>query len=942
MPVILATTLDAVQSAYATLSSTPGGGEIHLGPDLEDAELILRGGGPELVTIRSADPEDLVTLSRIKMNDVENVRVTEVAVDSTGVDREDWKSDLDVSGSHGVTFDTMTFSSNADRLYDPADPEAFRGENLGIIEDSSEIVFSGNHISGYFHGLAVLETTGVEVSENEITAMQGDGLRFSGVQDVTVSGNHMYDFHGSVQTANHGDMIQIWARDADLVPDNILISNNILNTGSGSGYQGIYIGNTMLADGETLQTYSDIRVEGNLVYTGSAHGISVYGADGVEIVENTVLWNVDAHIAVSSEYEAEARIPGINLVEVSNATVTSNIAGRYAIEGAEQANNATLDYTSPSSADFVGHHFIGAEKGASAELSDLRLRADSDLIGIGAPASAPALISEDGVQAHVVVAQTSVDLDVLIFDAGFSVDTEGAIEAEDYSFVWTFSDGTEREGLRVAHAFETPGEHTARLEIRDGSTLVAESEQTVFVSGNTFLDLDFSRSLEDGSAYETELNLTGTQAEDGFVIGGTDKIEALADNAHLHDLEAFGLSLDIAFTGEDAGRFIHLHGVLYGTVTSDGQIQIRLDTEAGRFEVDSGDVSVHDGAFHTIAVGYSDQAQALVLSIDGEVVGETTAMGVTAPQGSHGLIIGSNFSPAPDAIVEHVHFGLEPSVAGVEIEGAGFDAQLLSATLVSPTSEEGADPEPQPEPASDPEPEVGEKAVYHSEAEPTTSPLPGLLPEPESASDPEPEPEPAPEVVPEDDGAEPSAPTPASDQVQAYDLADALGGSDGESDGQPASASEDVGQAYESGYDFEDGGTEDGGTEDGGTENGGTENGGDAQPEPTPVPVLDTAADPMGVVLEDVAAGEGEDLGSVLTAATPLAPTVSSGASDVGLGGADGEVPFAVATDDHDLASLGLALPSDRVEAFEISYGLRSDETDRGDGGNPDGDAGDF
>lgn len=677
-------------AAYDILSNTTGGGHIVIASDADGFAIDLRDGGGEPVHITSADPDDPATISRIATNGVENLRVSDLNVSSIDTARPDWHTDVAITASRNIELENLDFSSTATRLYDPAEEGAHLAETLGTIRSSQDVSFSSNSVSGYYQGLSIFESTDLVVDGNDFTELQGDGIRMGGVQNIDITNNYMHDFFGTVQTFNHNDMIQLWSTNADLVSSGITISGNILDAGDGASYQTIFFNNeALLREGQVDHIYSDITISNNLIHSGNIHGITINGADGVDVFNNTVLWNTDAGMIARAGEEGVSSMPGIQLNRVTDATVTDNISGRIDVSDAVQTGNHIIDYDTPTSDNYIGLHFVGATEGGDADLTDLRLRPDSEWQGSGADDTDPLTVSESGVVPVVTVAESSVDLEVLVFNAGFSVDETGFVDPDSHTFRWHFGDGTVREGVEVVHRFDTPGSHDVRLEILNGANeVIAESDRNVDVESNTFFSLDFENGLQDGSSYDSILDVQGDMvASDdgtGFMIGRSDQVGAARWNDHYHNLESFGISLDMKIIDDDVGRFIHLHNVMYGQINSDGQVSFRLDTNEGIFRVDSGDVTIHDGEFHKISVGYSDQAGTLVLMIDGVIVGSTEASGTTGSQGSHSFLVGSDYTDAPDAVVDNIYFGLNPSAAGVEIDGAGIDPAVFEATLVDP------------------------------------------------------------------------------------------------------------------------------------------------------------------------------------------------------------------------------------------------------------------
>lgn len=389
-PSVTVQTPQELEQAYLDLSAWANGG----GTILVDArfpalsEIALTGGGENPVHITSADPEIPVRVSRIALGEVNNLRFSRIHVDSTGILRDDFHRDIDITDSSRIEIIGSTFTSNGSLVFDPVDPAAVLGERLSMIRHSDDITVSDNFISGYEQGLTFQESRLIRVVDNEITAIQGDGIRLVGVEDVLISGNYLHDFSATPNEFTHSDFIQMWSRNAEMVSSNVTITGNVLDTGNGVAAQGIWIGNSEYNRGNTAHIYGGITITGNLIYTGAANGIGVTGAEGVLIAGNTLLWN-PAAVTIKTDGNT-SYFPRIRLhEEITDALVTGNITTRI-LHGPEVVldGNILLSWT-PGDPAYVGDHFINATEGGDIGPSGWRLRATSPWVGVGAPAAQP-------------------------------------------------------------------------------------------------------------------------------------------------------------------------------------------------------------------------------------------------------------------------------------------------------------------------------------------------------------------------------------------------------------------------------------------------------------------------------------------------------------------------------------------------------------------------
>lgn len=679
-PTIVVSNTEELREAYSTLASN-GGGTILLEQGEGKYDLSLKGSAnaDDHVTITSADPDDPTVISRLSVNQVENVTIEGLELNSDGVVRDSWLNDLNVYESSNVEIRDCDFSSNASGFWSTSDPDAVRGATLGNIRESEDIVFSGNTVTDYFHGLGVFESIGVEISGNDISGIQADGIRMGGVQDVWVTDNHLHDFHGSTNTQNHDDMIQIWSLNADLVTRDVTISGNILNSGDGAASQSIFIGNESDKKDPT-HIYENITITDNVIYNGHSNGIIVSAATNVTVADNTLLWNPNATmIANNSGPDGLSSAPGIRLPRVEDGRIVDNITSAVtAGSGVLVSGNEIVNYDNPFDENHIDNNIVNAS-GGEVDLRDLRILPDSDWAGqAGAVDSAPMMATTGGVEA-VMVRNVAMDDDWnLTFDASLSIGPDGYLDEADYDFEWTFSDGTVLNGVEVERQYEGPGDHDVTLRIYKDGELADEIARDFVAAEKDYAIFDFENGIEDLSAfdssirYEDEAQLVSSDDGQGYLIGGSERIGLNRSNDQIHNLDSFGLELDIALADPDAsGTFVHFHKVLKGSIDSEGSVKFTLITDKGDYSIISDTPIFTDGETHTLGFGFDGVNGKLVMMADGEEVGSTEAWGVTAPRTSYGLNFGNTFGDSVEAVIDNIYFGADPERAVGPLETDG-------------------------------------------------------------------------------------------------------------------------------------------------------------------------------------------------------------------------------------------------------------------------------
>ena len=609
--------------AYKELSAG-GGGTILVEQGDERIGVELKKGGDGYVSIRSADSADPVELHWISINDASNISVSDFTVNSDGVQRPVWHQDLMVNGGKNISISDIDFSSVADGRYDPYNGEnPTLGERFAFIRNSEDITFEDNHVSNYYHGLTVFETVGMEISGNEFTQMQGDGIRMAGVQDMLIEDNYLHNFFGITNTINHDDFIQLWSINTVLTSKDITITGNVLDSGDGETVQAIFLGNDRFRAGED-HIYENITISENLIRTSNPHGITVQGGRDIDVLNNTVL--LDDTTVIQADGEGASHFPRIRLETVESGLIDGNIVTRIiAGDGVDVGDNAFVSNASSADATYADLHFDGVTGAGSLTPESVKLFADSDKVGLGSRYTDPGFDGQSGPAAFFGPRDKASDPAPVVIDLA-------------------------PESIR-------------------------ELGDMVMPEGDRALDLAFGAGgVTDRSGFATSVVAEGATAAGGFAIGGEDRllIDRKADQTHA--LDAFAIEIDLATLDADGGRFLQLHKALEGRMHDDGTVSFTLETDRGEFTVDSGAVSFADGASHTL--GFYYDGTGLALAVDGTALDYTAASGTTGEYAYHGLTIGSWWEESLEADVTGFRMATElPATFLADAEADATEAE---------------------------------------------------------------------------------------------------------------------------------------------------------------------------------------------------------------------------------------------------------------------------
>ncbi|NOE20728.1 hypothetical protein GS634_21570, partial [Ruegeria atlantica] len=240
------------------------------------------------VTIKSADPNASASFSEVHLNGASNVTFDTIKFDYTYSSGDyHFQNKFSVTNSSNITFQNSNFDGDfASGTGTSADGTGY-GTGL-MISGSNNIDVINTEFSKWWKGAIALNSDGVSFTGNDVHSIRSDGLVFDNVDNILVENNYIHDFGGAAGAGDHRDMIQVQRANGS-GSDNITIRNNVFDMGNGDYTQTIWFG----GDGKDLSDpnviHHNVLIEGNVIYNGHLHGISVYGADGITITKNSVL-----------------------------------------------------------------------------------------------------------------------------------------------------------------------------------------------------------------------------------------------------------------------------------------------------------------------------------------------------------------------------------------------------------------------------------------------------------------------------------------------------------------------------------------------------------------------------------------------------------------------------------------------------------------------------
>ncbi len=294
----------------SAISQASGGDVIRLAPGNYGSVDINKEKFGSTVTFVSADAKRPAVIESLKVVNSENIRFDGLKFDftiGTGGSKP-----FAVQFANKITFTNNVFDGDLVGRYPTY------GNGL-TVNDSTNITVQNNEFFHFMRGAEFRKVTGLNIVNNEVHNVAGDGMVFAQIRNGLIQGNDMHSMKGDPKSNYHKDVFQFWTTSTDVGTQNVVIRGNRIETGDGST-QSIFFGNAV---GKTPANffYKDIVIENNVIVAGHYHGITIEEGNGVAIRNNTVIQDM------TTGFNGQVNMPRITVSDTSkNITVSGNTA----------------------------------------------------------------------------------------------------------------------------------------------------------------------------------------------------------------------------------------------------------------------------------------------------------------------------------------------------------------------------------------------------------------------------------------------------------------------------------------------------------------------------------------------------------------------------------------------------------------------------------------
>lgn len=625
--------------------------------------LLLRGGGgtaDQPILLRSADPASPARFDAMNLRDVQHLVLQDISFDySFDNDDNPDQRPFQVIGCKGISIRGSLFDGDLGPVFSDGADRLPTGFGLSV-RNTAGFELSGSEIRLFLRGAVIAQSSDIVIARNSVHSIRSDGLNFVEVQRVRIEGNTIRDFLRAPDLTDHSDMIQFWTNGANAPSTDIVIRDNVLNSGAGLYTQSIFMRNEVVDRGQGGEEmfYRNVRIEENVIINAHLHGISLGETDGLVISRNTLVRNA---LSSGPDLNPSLWTPQIRIQPRSHdVQVTRNVTSR--ITGYEDQPDWTLQDNfliqddRPNEPGFYDTVFMSARMGDPRDLSSFVYAPGGPLDGAGIGASRlteaepqDEALPEAGFRPLLRVTAVPKVTNGFVFDATANRFPD-SIDPAEARFQWAFDDGEVLTGPKVTRNFDQPGKRrvTLTMDMPDGRRFSAQA--TIAVAGPQVVSFAPESGLVgwiDGE--RTMIDLPAGVAPDAPLPIGqglapvTVPTEALAGFFGANDFE-LTLRLRAAGGNRTHGEILRIHNSLVVVVTQRGLLDVSFTTgSAAPLRIRSRHRVIDGGDWHDLSLRYSATTGTFSASVDGEVVCEGQTSGAVRPMEYWGLSLGNPF-----------------------------------------------------------------------------------------------------------------------------------------------------------------------------------------------------------------------------------------------------------------------------------------------------------
>lgn len=235
--------------------------------------------GNQLITVKSADPQNEAVFDTLRMNNVHNLLFQGFEVDHPleGAERT-FTPAVSVQASSSVTFVQVDVHGSMDGNAS--------NDGVGIaILASSRISVLDSTFEQLCRGITITKSEAIAVAGNDMTGIR-QGVTIAQVNGALFEKNYTYDMQPDYDAGDHPDHYQVLTGGSYEGSNNLTFRSNVMIEGTSDFIGGIYVQSERRDEGVL---HSNINVENNFYHGNYRHALSFSGVRDLVVRGNSIV-----------------------------------------------------------------------------------------------------------------------------------------------------------------------------------------------------------------------------------------------------------------------------------------------------------------------------------------------------------------------------------------------------------------------------------------------------------------------------------------------------------------------------------------------------------------------------------------------------------------------------------------------------------------------------
>ena len=263
----VSTTVFTSDDLWTAVNAAQAGDTILMAPGNYSMVALANMNPSGMVTISSLDPTHPAVINSIGLSNDSNLTFSHVEVTPKSASGYA----VSIGSSTNIVLDTVNLHGTAGST---------TNGSAVLIQNSNQVTVQNSEIHSVGTGITYLNSDHVMLANNNLHDINVDAMHGGGTSDITITHNTFTNF--APAGGDHPDAIQFWTTGTTTAAHDIVISDNTMTRGTGSTFQGVFMG------ADPTLAFQNVTISGNAIVGGMYNGVALQYANNVKVEDNLV------------------------------------------------------------------------------------------------------------------------------------------------------------------------------------------------------------------------------------------------------------------------------------------------------------------------------------------------------------------------------------------------------------------------------------------------------------------------------------------------------------------------------------------------------------------------------------------------------------------------------------------------------------------------------